>query len=247
MIAFELKPEILGTVFGLPVSNTLFTSVLVTIVLSVVAIAYGRSAAKHGPGMLVRVVMLELFRFADGVSGNRALTKKIFPLGATFFLFILTANVLEIVPGLFGSVTFLTSSGSVPLFRSPNTDLSLTLALALVSVAMTQVFSIQALGVGGYAKRFIDFSGPMAFIIGLFELASEGIKIISFSFRLFGNMLAGELLILLTGYFFAFLLPVPFLLLEVFVGLLQAFIFAMLTLTFMKMGTTPSRPVPAPV
>ena len=100
-----------------------------------------------------------------------------------------------------------------------------------------QYISVTALGVRGYLSRFFDFSGFTRFVLGLFELLSETIRLVSFSFRLFGNILAGEVLLIVMTFLFPVFLPVPFMLMEVFVGILQGFIFASLTVTFMRTGT----------
>jgi F-type H+-transporting ATPase subunit a len=150
----------------------------------------------------------------------------------------------------------------VPIFRSPSTDLNNNFALALVSVGMTQVFGVMALGIGYFSKFFnvkgmIRAFGPDAqgqrrgcagmlgafmfgaidFFVGILELISEFAKIISFSFRLFGNIFAGEVMLLVLASLLPLILTIPFLGLEVFVGLIQAFIFFILTLAFFSIAT----------
>jgi F-type H+-transporting ATPase subunit a len=150
----------------------------------------------------------------------------------------------------------------VPIFRSPSTDLNNNFALALISVAMTQVFGVMALGIGYFTKFFnvkgiIGAFGPDAqgqrrgcagmvgaflfglidFFVGILELVSEFAKIISFSFRLFGNIFAGEVMLLVLASLVPLVLTIPFLGLEVFVGLIQAFIFFILTLAFFSIAT----------
>jgi F-type H+-transporting ATPase subunit a len=150
----------------------------------------------------------------------------------------------------------------IPIFRSPSTDLNNNFALALVSVVMTQVFGVMALGVGYFAKFFnvkgmIRAFGPdehgqrrgcggmiaafmfgaIDFFVSILELISEIAKIISFSFRLFGNIFAGEVMLLVLASLVPLVLTIPFLGLEVFVGLIQAFIFFILTLAFFSIAT----------
>jgi F-type H+-transporting ATPase subunit a len=150
----------------------------------------------------------------------------------------------------------------VPLFRSPSTDLNSNLALAFISVVMTQVFGVIALGPGYFAK-FINLKGmirafgpnehgqrrgctgtlvaflfgAMDFFVGILETVSELAKIISFTFRLFGNIFAGEVMLLVLASLVPLVLTLPFLGLEVFVGLIQAFIFYILTLAFFSTAT----------
>ncbi|MDQ7028959.1 MAG: FoF1 ATP synthase subunit a [Ardenticatenia bacterium] len=121
----------------------------------------------------------------------------------------------------------------VPFLRASATDLNFTLALALISMAMVQYYGIQALGMG-YFTKFINLKGgAMGFVVGLIETISEFAKIISFSFRLFGNIFAGQVLLFIMAFLLPWLVPVPFYGLELFVGLIQAFIFAVLTLAFL--------------
>jgi len=145
----------------------------------------------------------------------------------------------------------------VPLFRSPSTDLNNNFALALISVFMTQVFGVTALGVNYFSKFFnvkgmlrafrpnergerlgcagmlgTFLFGAIDFFVGILETISEFAKIISFSFRLFGNIFAGEVMLLVLASLVPLVLTLPFLGLEVFVGLIQAFIFYILTLAF---------------
>lgn len=127
-------------------------------------------------------------------------------------------------------------SAAVALFRGANADLNMTLALALISVVATQVFGISYVGLG-YFKKFINLSDPISFFIGILEILAEFSKIISFAFRLFGNIFAGEVLISVITYLIPVLIPVPFIGFEIFVGALQAYVFAMLSLVFFNMAT----------
>ncbi len=129
----------------------------------------------------------------------------------------------------------------VPLFRPPSADLNTTFALALVIMTMVQVFGVQALG-GGYFSKFINFRGEgfmkwMNGIVGILEIISEISRIIAFGFRLFGNIFAGEIILATMAFLITFLLPIPFYILELFVGFVQALVFAMLALVFFSMAT----------
>ena len=126
----------------------------------------------------------------------------------------------------------------VPLFRSPSADLNMTLALALISVFMTQFFGVQALGMRYFTKFFKNpFKDFMGSVVGFFELIAEISKIISFSFRLFGNVFAGEVVLLVMAFLVTFLLPSVFYGLELFIGFIQALVFTLLTLAFFTMAT----------
>ena len=125
----------------------------------------------------------------------------------------------------------------VGLLRPANTDLNMTLALAFLSVLAAQIFGIGALGVFKYGGKFITFKDPISFFVGILELILEVAKIVSFAFRLFGNMFAGEVLLIVASIFMAFLLPLPFMFLETFVSVIQALVFAMLSVVFFKVAT----------
>jgi len=123
-----------------------------------------------------------------------------------------------------------------PIFRPGSADLNTTLALAIVSVLATQVFGLMALKFS-YLKRFFNFSSPIDFFVGILEIISEFAKIISFAFRLFGNIFAGEVLLVVITFLIPIVVPMPFYGLELFVGFIQALVFALLSLVFFNMAT----------
>jgi F-type H+-transporting ATPase subunit a len=130
----------------------------------------------------------------------------------------------------------------LPFFRTPTSDINTTLALALITMFMVQVFGVRALG-GRYFFKFVNITelkrgglGYMMFIVGFLELISEVARILSFTFRLLGNIFAGGVLLLVMTFIVPFFIPMPFLGLELFVGFIQALVFAMLALVFMNMA-----------
>ncbi len=125
---------------------------------------------------------------------------------------------------------------AVPIFRPGTADINTTISLALVSIIVTQIFGVMYLKLG-YFKKFINFSSPIMFFVGILELISEFAKVISFAFRLFGNIFAGEVLLVVMAFLFPVILPMPFYGLELFVGFIQALVFSMLTLVFFNMAT----------
>ena len=124
----------------------------------------------------------------------------------------------------------------VPLFRPATADLNTTLALALISMSLVQFFGVKYQKMG-YFKKFLDISSPIAFIVGILELVSEFAKVISFSFRLFGNIFAGEVLLSVILALVPVVIPMPFYGLEIFVGFIQAVVFSILSLAFFNMAT----------
>jgi F-type H+-transporting ATPase subunit a len=130
----------------------------------------------------------------------------------------------------------------IPFFRSVNSDVNMTLAIAIVSFVFVEMWGIRTLGIG-YLGKFFAFKslakGPLGGIdvfVGFLELISEFVRIVSFTFRLFGNIFAGEVLILMMSYLVPFLFVLPFYFLEIFVGFIQAAVFAILTLVFAAMA-----------
>ena len=186
-----------------------------------------------------------LFDLFDSIIQNRALTRKVFPMVATFFLFIILGNWLGIVPGV-GSITIEAMHEGhlthVPLLRSMNADANVTLAFTLISVIATQVLGLATLGLLGHAKKY--FVAPwhkpygIGTVVGILELVGELARLISFVFRLFGNIFAGEVLLVVIFFLVPYILPIPFLGLEIFVGFIQALVFSLLTVAFIKMATT---------
>jgi F-type H+-transporting ATPase subunit a len=125
----------------------------------------------------------------------------------------------------------------IPLLRGINTDLNTPLAIAIWSAIFVEFWGISTLGFFKYGKKFLNFNGPIDFFVGILELISELVRLVSFTFRLFGNMLAGEVVILMFTFLTPLILTLPFYGLELFVGAVQAFIFASLTLVFAVMAT----------
>jgi F-type H+-transporting ATPase subunit a len=242
MIRISLQPEYVLNVFGFLVTNTFLTAFSVTVILSLLSLLFyalrHKNENKNVFLKMWHVVVYELLTLADNITQNRALSKKLLPLVATLFLFIVCTNLIALLPGFLGSFFITTGDGTfVPLFRSPNSDLTTTLALAIITVILIQYFSIRALGLGTYLKRFFNFTGVLPFVLGLFEFLSESLRVLSFSFRLFGNVFAWEVLLLVIAFLVPYILPIPFMILEVFIGLIQAYIFTILALTFIRIST----------
>ncbi len=233
-LSISFQPEYVATVFGLRVTNSLVASFAVTLVIIALVAWPVRDKAKSFRVRAMRYFLYELLKLAETVVGDRKRALSVIPLVASLFIFIVTANLLALIPGFLGSFYVATAGGRVPLLRSPNSDLNVTLALALVAMAAIQYFSFRQLGGRLYLKRFFDFTGPIRLFMGFFELLSESVKVLSFSFRLFGNIFAGEVLLLVIAFLAPLIVPVPFMILEIFVGIIQAFIFSILTLAFIK-------------
>ncbi len=239
----EIAAEQLTTFFGLPITNALLTSwVVVGLLVAIALLLHNRASLIPNALQNVAEFFMESFlTLMEGVLGSRDTAEKYFPLVGTIFLFILTSNWLGILPGI-GSVGFFEHIGGesrfVPLFRSAASDLNMTLALATITVFLIHVMAVGAIGIRKHAAKFFSFKGPIEFFVGILELVSEFAKIISFSFRLFGNIFAGEVLLVITGFLAPYGAPIPFLMLEIFVGFVQALVFAMLTVVFISIAVS---------
>ena len=205
-----------------------------------------RTRIRLFPGKIQNIfetIVDALLGLMESVFGSRAKAEQYFPLIATIFLFIMISNWLGLLPGV-GSIGLLEIKDGhaelVPLFRAPAADLNFTIALAIVSVFATNLFGILAIGFVKHFKKFFNAQKPFPIIsfVGILEFISEFVKIVSFSFRLFGNVFAGEVLLVIIAFLVPYWFPasVPFLFLELFVGFMQAFIFSMLTMVFIGMS-----------
>ncbi len=238
-IHVSLKAEVLGHFLGLPITNSLIMTWLVMALLIGFAFFFGRSLTLI-PGKLQAAVEW-LFEGAYGyvveTFESEELAKKFFPLIATIFLFVLVGNELEFLPGV-GSIGFFHGTEFEPLLRAPAADLNFTLALAFISFFTIEITGLAVLGALKYSGRFVNFSSPVNFAVGIIEIVSNLGRRVSFSFRLFGNIFAGEVMILVAGYFLPYLLPAPLIGFEMFIGAIQALVFAMLTMFFIKLSVT---------
>jgi F-type H+-transporting ATPase subunit a len=253
-----VPPDPLFYIFGIPVFNTF----LLTVASALIVIGFfwaGVRRSKLIPGPLQNLVewaselLLNLCEEVAGKTNGR----RFFPWVATIFFLVLIANWWEVIPGIetIGSINhelpncegainsiFLTGAQSnciTPWLRPPSTDLNFTLALAVISFIATQAYGFKLLGVGQQLGRYFTLKdGPMGLIVGLLELLLEPLRIVSLSFRLFGNLFAGDVLLLVISFLLPVVGAIPFYFLEIFVGFIQAFVFAFLTLIFMTLGTT---------
>ena len=240
----QLAAEVLFKIGGFNLTNTMIGSWMSMILLIVFFVIASRRVQMIPGGLqnFVEFILESLLNFAELVAGPER-ARKFFSIAATIFLFVIVSNWLGLLPG-FGPIGIYHDDGKghlifAPLFRAATTDLNVTLGLAIISVALTQVYGVQALGFFSYLGRFINFRhGFIPAVVGLLEIVSETAKLISFSFRLFGNIFAGEVLLVVVASLVPLVVVVPFYGLEVIVGFFQAFVFAALTLIFMSIATT---------
>jgi len=238
MEEISIKAQQLFNLGGFGVTNSLFLTFIVSLILIAFAL-YMHKKISVIPGKFQSAVEIgaEYFlNLMDTTLGSAAKAEQYFPLVITIFIFIMVSNFLGILPGV-GSLTIKNGGAVVPLFRSPAADLNFTIAFALISVVMTNILGAAAVGVFPHISKFLNFKNPIKFFIGILEIVSEVAKVVSLSFRLFGNVFAGEVLLTIIFFLAPYFIPLPFLFLELFVGLIQAFLFAMLTLVSISLHT----------
>jgi len=233
--------ETIAFIGPFPITNTVIHTLIVDTILIGGAL-YLKNRLSMIPSFFQNAVeagMEAFYSLTTSIAQERA--GKIFPYCMSFFIFILIANITSLLPG-FGTIGVFrqTEHGKelVPLLRGATTDINTTFALALVSVVATHIMSVSALGFREYIGRFVSLN-PINLFVGLLEIVSEITKLVSLSFRLFGNIFAGEVTLTTVSKLFAFLFPIPFLLLESVVSVVQALVFSALTLVFMAILTTP--------
>lgn len=253
--------------------NTLPTLLVVMLVIIGIAFVVRQSLRSgdlvpRGIAGAVEGLIEVLYNLTESAAGKHA--RRIFPWFATIMILVLVANLMKVLPGMesigvmhhydhghpvqsLGGGWYNLLPGEAekgegyiltPFFRAVSTDLNFTLALALISVIMTQVIGVQTQGMR-YFTKFINFTtmfkkpvfGFIDFLVGLLELISEFAKILSFTFRLFGVMFSGFVLVALVATMLPVFVPSMIYMFEIFMGVIQAFVFGMLTMVFMAMAT----------
>jgi len=256
----KLPAEEVFHLFGFPITNSIVGAWITMIFLVGFSYVITRRM-KVVPGRLQGIFELLLgwlYTFCKSVAGEKN-GRRFFPVVATIFLFVAFNAWLSLIPG-FGSIEIVNTEGHhVHLLRGANTDINMPLALALVSFVFVEFFGLKSLGVR-YLGKFINvgqffrsigqifrgrlraglsglLTGAISIFVGLLETLSELIRIVSFTFRLFGNMTAGEILLLIAAFLIPWVFALPFYGLELLVGFVQALIFGGLTLVFLTLAT----------
>ncbi len=250
----ELPAETVFDIAGFPITDTIIAAWITVVVLVVGSFLITRRM-KLVPGRVqaaFEVLLGWIFDLCASVAGEKN-GHQFFPVVATIFLFVGFNAWLALLPG-YGSLTY----KGTELIRPANTDINMPLALALASFVFVEFFGLRTLGfrylgkffnfgefLGGVGKIFHGkikegflpiFTGAVSIFTGLLELLSELIRIVSFTFRLFGNMTAGEILLLVATFLIPWVFALPFYILELLIGFLQALIFAGLTLIFLSLA-----------
>jgi F-type H+-transporting ATPase subunit a len=229
----SLAAEELFSIFGFPITNSLIVAWITMAILILVGTA-STYKLNPVPGRLqnfIEALIEKLYDFVHSIIGSEKNTEKVFPFIVTFFLFILLSNWLGLFPGV-GTIGIEAEIHHgeeiehhfLPLLRAPASDLNVTLAFAIISVIITNIFGIIGIGFAAYIGKFVSFKSPVSFFVGVLESIAEVAKILSFSFRLFGNIFAGEVLLVVIASLIPYFAPIPFLGMEIFVGFIQALV-----------------------
>ncbi len=256
-----LFAEEIFNIGSFPVTNSLLASLIAILVLTVIGFFVIRNI-KILPGRLqsfFEIVIEGFLSLFDTVTGDRKKSLSFAPIVLAFFFFIVINNWLGLLPGVSSIGMLVGHNGGaafVPYLRGATADLNTTLAIASLAVVISHLAGTFSFGFFSYLNRYINIKAlleipakvkkdpmvlmlnPIKFFVGLIELVGEAAKVASLSFRLFGNIFAGEVLLASMSAMMAFVIPIPFLLLEVLVGFIQALIFAMLILTYLSINTS---------
>ncbi len=247
--AFDLHVSIgsqtIWTIFGVPITNAVVTGFFGTLIM-VIILFYAAGKVKHGKYNrfvgLVQWVFEGLLAQIDSIIPDAKLARKITPLAVTIFFSVLVNYWLSVLPGL-DSVKI----NGVPVLRSVTADLNFTLGLALITMVTVQAYAIKHLGVLRNSERYFHnpIKDPIGAFEGLLELVGEVSRGTALALRLFGNAFAGEVLLiviaLLSSYASTVVLPV-FMGFEIFIGLIQAYVFFVLTLIFTALAQSSHGP-----
>ena len=241
------------------ITNALLTSwfaVAIIVVLSLVL----RSRLREIPGKIqnfFEIIVEGALSLCDQVTNDRALSLRIFPIAISVFAFILVNNWLGIFPlGGFGIIEQGEHGLSfIPFLRSGTADINTTIALAIMAVLGANIFGIFSVGLWKTFNKYVNLEvlggiftkirheptiiivAPITFFVGLIEIVGEFAKIASLSFRLFGNVFAGEVLLVSMAALVAYIIPIPFLFLEILVGVIQALIFSILLVVYFTISS----------
>ena len=259
-----LPSEVLFEVGGFPITNTLIASWLTIIVLVSVFYVCTRRM-KLIPGKLQNLAEMAvetLLNFVESTAGAKH-SRLLFPAIATIFIYVITNAYLALLP-FFGTIVVTGQEGEfVPLLRGANTDINVPLSIAVMSFIFVETWGMKSVGTFRYLGEFFNFRqigrgvkelfrgkirpavtnigfGFINLFVGLLEVFSHLIRMVSFTFRLFGNMTAGEILLLVSAFLIPFVFTIPFYGLELLVGFVQALVFAGLTLVFGIIAVAPS-------
>ena len=259
-MSLVLPPVAAEQIFNIgsfPITNSIINGWIAVVFFVIIAFLVRNRAALIPKGLqnVVEGIVEFLLKEVEKVTGDKIRARKFLPIVGTIFLFVLFSNWIGLLPGTGSIGVWGEVHGEVeliPLLRPAASDLNLTLAMALFAIITSHVMALITIGPLNHISKFVNLRGiirsikhgPMAIIVaviefgvGLIEIVGEVAKVVSLSLRLFGNIFAGEVLITVMLGLLAYILPIPFMFLELLVGAVQATVFAMLTLAYLVVAT----------
>ncbi len=258
-VLVPLAAEPIAHLGAFPITNAMVNAWIVTVFFVIVAAIVSRRKTLVPTGIqnVIEGVIATILGEVEKVTGDRKSARTFFPLIATIFLVILANNWLGLIPGTGTIGIYGIMHGEmelIPLLRPAGSDLNFTLAIAATALIVSHLAGIRATGLSNYVSKFVNVKGiwkslkhgPMAIItaviefgVGFIEIIGEVAKVLSLSLRLFGNVFAGEILMVVMLSLVSIAIPIPFIFLEILVGFVQATVFSMLTLVYLTIATTP--------
>jgi F-type H+-transporting ATPase subunit a len=264
-MSVPIAAEHLFSIGPIPVTNSVVTGWVAVAVFGTLGLVLRKRTSMIPRGIQnAAEAMLEfMLGFMDQVTGSREKSRKFLPIVGSLFLFILFSNWLGLLPGV-GSIGITKMEDGhaefIPLFRAATSDLNLTLAIGILSVVLSHIVGALSIGIWKHGGKFIQvrgiwraivtipkkkagdaaigvFTALIEFVVGIIELISEVAKMLSLSLRLFGNVFAGEVLLSVLTSLVAYVVPLPFMALEIIVGVVQALVFSTLTLVYLTIAS----------
>tara|TARA_Y100000310_G_C20654948_1_gene801504 strand:+ start:1287 stop:2018 length:732 start_codon:yes stop_codon:yes gene_type:complete len=238
----SLTPKVITTIAGFPITDAFWVTIGISIFLIVIFLIGARKMKQEPKGLQfwLEVIVDGTRSFMHESTNSDKVTNRLHPWILTIFLLFLVGNLLSFIPG-FTSLTF----NGEHIYRAATTDYNLVFILALTFLIVAQVVNIMTGGIWGYIKRFINFKNPLEFILGFFEIIGEFARLISVSFRFFGNAFAAEVLIAVLMFIFPYLLPLPFIMILLLASFVQPAVFALLIMIYIQMSIAEKKPIKA--
>jgi len=232
-IHVSLKPDTLFTIGSFPVTNSLVSAYGVSFFLIIATFIVTRKL-KQVPGkaqLLLETIITGAYDFVQNTTHNEKFTKHFFPVFMTLVLFFWTANLANFLPGLLAIEV-----NGHHLYRPALADYALVIGVTVLIFLFSQYTVFKFVGTKIYLRKYFNFSSPINFFVGILELVGEFARVISLSFRLFGNIFSEEVLMLVMLSLAPFLAPIPFALLGLLTSTIQALLFPMLVLLFLNIS-----------
>lgn len=239
----DVRAEVLAHIGGFPVTNTVLTALLGTLLIVILSI-WANSFSVRRPSkaqLLVEDMVRDAYNFIDGIIADKKVARQVVPTVVSIVLFVIITNLFMTLVPVLASFTWHDHGHTYPLFRVATSDFNVVFAMALSMMVFAQLYGVYKIGVLNHTAKYVPlkqliagitsgraFESIIKFFVGILEMIMEFAKILSLSLRLFGNIFAGEILLAVFLSMFAILLPIPILILALLVGVIQALVFGAL-------------------